>query len=439
MSINRREFLSGSSIMMLTAWPATAACAAATGVISPEAFGAVGDGRTDDTAAIQRCLDSAPQGGIVRFRPGAVYRIDTNIRPTHHSYGGLRLRPGQIVEFNRAVLKALPSRLAGGSVIQAYGVDRWQLIGPGKVEGEKDLHGGSGGEWGHGITAWSSSSWTIANGLEIANCWGDGVYVGHTSERPGTFCEDFTIDQAHIHDCRRNGVSIVAGRNGELRSLRIQDIKGTAPQAGIDLEPDNAARPNRSIRIANCGITNAEIGIGVSVGNQGVEIVGCSIDANNTGILISDNSGTIEIAGNPTIASRRGGAEGGAIRTVSSRPSTIDGVSIRNNGLRGGGFFVIDLAGPGYRDVAIVGNRIHASNPRVQGIARLLGGGLFSDNRCVIEANAGLEGEFFLQFSGVLHGGNRYENRSGRKMFALISSSRDLGGEVYASGSLTRR
>ena len=53
-------------------------------------FGAVGDGLTSDTAAIQRAIDA---GGEVLFPPG-VYKSGTIYL---HSHTGLRLEPGAIL------------------------------------------------------------------------------------------------------------------------------------------------------------------------------------------------------------------------------------------------------------------------------------------------------------------------------------------------------
>lgn len=46
--------------------------------VSVKDFGAIGDGVTDDTAAIQSALDALPNGGVVYFPPGT-YRIARNI------------------------------------------------------------------------------------------------------------------------------------------------------------------------------------------------------------------------------------------------------------------------------------------------------------------------------------------------------------------------
>jgi hypothetical protein len=45
------------------------------GEFSPETFGAIGDGRTDDSDAIERALSRLPEGGVLRFTAGRTYLI----------------------------------------------------------------------------------------------------------------------------------------------------------------------------------------------------------------------------------------------------------------------------------------------------------------------------------------------------------------------------
>lgn len=430
MKFDRRSFLLGGAVAIPAGWT-TVACAAASPVFRPEDFGARGDGRTDDTRAIQTCLDRAPAGAVIQLRHGAVYRVDTNWRPTWAEFGGLKLKAGQRLQLNGAELKALPTDQVRGAVVQAYGVHGWRIEGPGRITGERDVHRGSTGEWGMGVAAFSSSGWAVGGGVEISQCWGDGLYV--SAQGPGgRFCEDFLSEDVHIHHCRRNGISIISGRDGEIRRFNIHDVAGTNPQGGIDLEPDDPKRPNRNIRIRDGRIRNVQVGVYVALANEDILIAGNDIEAENSGVLVGNYAARVQIVDNPRIANRIGGVEGGAIRTVARETSQVRSLHIRRNSLHGGGGFVVDIAELGYVDLVIEDNRLHASNKGVQGIARL-GTGRFTRNTGVIERNAGVKGEFYVLFDGVRYGGNVYRNLSPHPMYALIrNGSVEIGPESYS-------
>jgi hypothetical protein len=320
-------------------------------------------------------------------------------------------------------------------VVQAFRQTGWRIKGPGRIIGERQRHIGSAGEWGTGIAAFSSTNWSIDSGVEISNCWGDGIYLG--SGAPGTFCERFVIDGVRISNCRRNGISVVAGRDGRIRSADISDINGTAPRGGIDLEPDNAAHPNRNIEISGVRIHgDLEVGIYATVANENVTISNVDIEANNSGILIGSVVQGIQVI-NSRVRSRIGGAEGAAVRTAGN-PALIRGIGIRNNILSGGGYFVVDFFGDGYRDVTVSSNDIRASNRGVQGIARVHHG-VFTDNQCVIERGAGKAGDYFVHLQATSHGRNTYRNLSPHSMFAAFRGGRNIGGDRYENPSLSWR
>lgn len=387
----------------------------------PEAFGAVGDGNTDDTAALQAWLDAGGDGARMTLVKGHCYRIDTAWRPTFGNYGGLKLRRGQTLVLNGAELRALPSAFTEGAVVQGYKTDDWQVIGPGTIIGDRSIHRGKSGEWGMGIAAWSASGWRI-NDVTITDCWGDGIVAGYAPDSIGTFCENFVIEGGRISLCRRNGISIVAGRRGRIGGIMIRAIAGTSPQAGIDLEPDNPNHPNEQVLITDVDIADANLGIAVTVANRMTTITRSRIDAGNSGVMIGDGARNLVIIDNPMIRSHQGGGEGGAIRTAAGDNGSIDGVSIRNNDLAGGGLFVIDFAA-GAHNIAVVSNRIIASNAASR-IARLFTGSIFNGNECTVTANAGVKGGFIVQLVETAQTGNSYRNRSPFKMPPLLVRTR---------------
>lgn len=387
----------------------------------PDAFGAVGDGKADDTAALQAWLDAGGEGGRMVLETGRRYRIDTAWRPTFGHYGGLKLLRGQTLLLNGAELRALPSVFGEGAVVQGYKTDGWQIVGPGAIVGDRSIHRGTGGEWGMGIAAWSASGWRIKD-VSIAECWGDGIMAGYAPDAIGTFCEDFTIEGGRISLCRRNGISIVAGRRGTISGTVIRAIAGTSPGAGIDLEPDNGNYPNDQLAITNVDIAGANLGIAVTVANRRTIITKSRIDAGNSGVMIGDGARALTIADNPMIRTAQGGVEGGAIRTAAVDNTTIDGVVIRNNQLEGGGVFVIDFA-EGAKNVTVSSNRIIASNVASR-IARLFAGSRFTQNTCTVTSTGGTKGGYVVQLVETIQTGNVYINRSHFAMPPLLIRSR---------------
>lgn len=431
--IDRRRFVAASCASAAAlVIGGTRLCAQSPAVVRPEDHGARGDGRSDDTAAMQAAMNAVPVGGRLELRSRAVYRIDTNVNPSARTFGGLRIKSGVTLDLNGAELRALPSSEGIGAVVQAYMAKGWRIVGPGRISGERAVHRGRGGEWGHGILVFGSTDWAVGPDLEISGCWGDGIYAGYVPGRPDSHCSGFTIEDVHIHDCRRNGISIVGARGGIIRGVNIHDIDGTAPMAGIDLEPDLVAHANRDILIDQASIERVQIGIGVAVANENVRITRSRIEAGNSGIIVADHTRALEIVDNVRIANTGGGVEGAAIRTVAAQGSTINGVTIRNNMIAGGGWFVLEFTHAGYRNVTITRNRIHASNSGTLGIARILDGGTFTDNIAIIEPAAGSAGadHYYIQFNGVAYGGNSFESRSPLRLRGLLNKSRDLGGNV---------
>lgn len=115
------------------------------------------------------------------------------------------------------------------------------------------------GEWGHGILLRSADTISLER-LEILNCWGDGIEIARTFNwltylkvdvpyKP--YCKDVTIRDVEIHNCRRQGISVISLKDAVLDNVYIHDIHGSAPEAGIDFEPENV-----DDKLSNIVITN---------------------------------------------------------------------------------------------------------------------------------------------------------------------------------------
>lgn len=166
------------------------------------------------------------------------------------------------------------------------------VINDAYIVGDKDIHIGTTGEWGNGINICNSDNVIINNPIVI-DCWGDGIYIGveyHSTslKESGTTI----INDAYVDDCRRNGLSICSGRQITINNPIIKNILGTAPKAGIDIEPESSGAgllPYLDSVIINNPITeNCEIGATIYLGNLIDRGLTTSIVINNHIDNISD-------------------------------------------------------------------------------------------------------------------------------------------------------
>jgi polygalacturonase len=216
-------------------------------------YGAVGDGKTDDTKAIQRAIDAALKvgGGVVHV-PNAIYMINT--APPGPS--GLSLGNGITLDFApRAVFKAIPNAARNYTILGIRKSAHVRVQG-GILIGDRAQHLGADGEWGHCLQI-SDGAYDIAIiGTQSRECWGDGFYIGRASN---------VVLYAVIADHnRRQGLSITAASYLKVINSTFSNTRGTKPESGIDIEP------NANEKIYNLTIEGSRIfgnsGSGISDG-----------------------------------------------------------------------------------------------------------------------------------------------------------------------------
>lgn len=116
------------------------------------------------------------------------------------------------------------------------------IIGSGKIIGDRDTNTATG-EHGHGIAILGKN--VSVKNIEISKCFGDGIFIFNTPK-------NVEIDNCIIHDCRRQGISIIQASNVKISNTEIYNINGTAPGAAIDLEPNEKTQVIQNIIIENC-------------------------------------------------------------------------------------------------------------------------------------------------------------------------------------------
>ena len=297
----RREFLRNSMlalpvVLVGTGVPLTAAAAyvpptrqRGSTTLNVNNYGAFGDGVHDDTAAIQKAINSLPSTGGTVFVPAGTYLINAVTSIKLRSLMHLKLDPGA-----KLVAKATSSDQY--NVVLADVVHDVEISG-GQIVGERDNHIGTGGESGHGIRIRGSQRVTIRD-IRISKGWGDGITVGPKANYRArfTYSKDVVIANVVCTQNRRNGLSI-----GNVIGMKVYDSEfsytnGTKPQCGIDVEPDqdfDESGYNDQVWIENCVMKgNTMYGMNVWKRARNLTVTKCLITSNQTcGVVCTGLSG----------------------------------------------------------------------------------------------------------------------------------------------------
>jgi hypothetical protein len=217
-------------------------------VVNVRDKGAKGDGKTNDTAAIQSAIDAVAGTGGTVLVPDGVYMIDAAANPRLSLKDDMTLRLA-----DGATLKAIPNDQKKYAVLTISGVSNVAVIG-GTLEGERYQHKAKKGEWGMGIDIRGGAKHVVIAGVTAKDMWGDGFYVGDASNV--TFC-GVTADRN-----RRQGLSVIEAEGLAVLNSVFQNTGGTRPGAGIDFEPDDRDEAITGVRIESSKfINNAGPGI----------------------------------------------------------------------------------------------------------------------------------------------------------------------------------
>lgn len=196
-------------------------------------FNAKGDGQADDSRALQAAIDATPAGGTLLI-PAGTYRVRVGQSPLLglrlKSHMTLLLAPG-------ATLHALPTADGNHALLRLHGVNDVRLYG-GQLQGERETHLGLDGEWGMGVEVLGSQRVQIGNVI-ARGFWGDGFYFGGSVNRWIEVCGVVADGN------RRNGMSIVSASDMVVTRSAFLNTRGTAPQAGLDIEPNEGGLTER--------------------------------------------------------------------------------------------------------------------------------------------------------------------------------------------------
>lgn len=302
--------------------------ATADGWISIVAHGAVGDGVTDDTAAIQAALDAAaatvPAGGVY-LPPGRTYKVSDQLVAS-----GLR---GGVISGYGATLAlsgAAPSVEGAKAVLRLVRCQQFKVLGLTVRDTDR-------AQQYDGIVV-SSSSAGIIDGVVVRNVRFNGITV---FDDPPAQSDDITIT-----NCSVEGTRFGISSNGK-------DVRITGNHVAMDWPSTDEARENGGVWSRDSDYYD---GIGVWAGADRTVISGNTItECGQSGIYTEMCTNLVVADNTVTGCVLRGIEVDGRKRPSGADDGTAVGVSITGNVVTGCDGHVNILSA---RDVTIVGNRL---------------------------------------------------------------------------------
>ena len=197
----------------------------------------------DGTAALQAAIDSGARTVVVPFLGSPWIVRPIKLR------GNLEiiLEPGVLILAKKGEFKG-----RGDSLFTATGASDLSLRGYGatlrmrKTDYQSSAY--EKAEWRMGVSLRGCRN-VLIEGLRVESTGGDGFYVDGGGKLP--FSQDVVIRNSVSYDNHRQGISVISAVNLLVDNCVFSSTRGTAPEAGIDLEPDT---PDQ--RLVNCLIRN---------------------------------------------------------------------------------------------------------------------------------------------------------------------------------------
>lgn len=257
----------------------------------PENDGAVGDGVTVDTVALQKTLDNA--AGVQHIFLG----------PKTYVTGPLTIPSNTVIHFHPlTILKAVTGYGVNDRLMTMAGASNVTIWGNGaQVKMLKAEY--VSGEQRHGVMIYDCEDVNIYN-LFSNDSGGDGFYVGGN-----TWSTNVNLICCGGDNNRRQGLSIVSCDGFLDFHGTWTNTVGTAPECGIDIEPNTSANRLKNIEIVSPR-TSGNSGSGVLVVPGGLA-------------LTTENTISVKITGHVSYGDGYGSANIAAATFTSTNVATL--------------------------------------------------------------------------------------------------------------------
>jgi hypothetical protein len=247
-------------------------------------YGIVGDGVVDDAAALQMLLSraAAAHAGVAlapksRLRLGTTVIVPSN---THLNGNGA------------TVINATPD--SEGQTLVLRMVENITIENL-NFDGAKSMFAAAT-EQRHNLVLSGARNVTL-NALSSYNAKGDGLYIGDQSSGPSV---NVTLSNSSFAENLRQGMSVTCVSGLTVTACQFTATAGTAPGAGVDIEPNTDDSVIESLLFQNCTFEgNAGGGLQIdlrplpSAVQEGGTYVSCSFINNprSSGVILMNSRG----------------------------------------------------------------------------------------------------------------------------------------------------
>lgn len=207
-------------------------------VVSVKDFGAVGDGVTDDTAAIQTALNYAENGGKVVLFPAGVYIVSSALTVTNDSDGGITLEGESTSDYLFSSGSVLKYTGGAGTMLTFDGtaspifckLKNLTFLGNASADAGVKLNRG----WFFNVEGCVFYDWTKGGASALSLTYSSGIFVGVVTVRDcvfsncnvGIFWEKIDVNVIRVENCQFSSGStgILQGASGVACSSRNVNI-----------------------------------------------------------------------------------------------------------------------------------------------------------------------------------------------------------------------
>ncbi|ACT95792.1 right-handed parallel beta-helix repeat-containing protein [Dyadobacter fermentans] len=220
------------------------------GVVNVNWFGIVADGVTDQTALWQSLLNNSKYPKLYFPSSASSYRIRA-----------IRILSNKSLEFgDNVVVEGMGTLGITEPMVYMIAVSNISIKGN-NVTFKDHREKYTSGQQRHVIIMQGVKNVTI-EGISANDGGGDGFYIGATSAI--MFSENVTLLNVKADNNRRQGLSIISGKNILVQNGTFTNSKGEGPCAGIDIEPNTPNHYLEKIRIIN-PVTRNNQGVGILI------------------------------------------------------------------------------------------------------------------------------------------------------------------------------